>query len=128
MILGIGSDIVDVGRIQHLLDAHGQRFLDRVFSREEQAYCMAQPVPAINLAARFAAKEAALKALGTGLSGGMRWTDVAVERSATGAPALVFSGKAAGLAAARNVTHTHVSLSHTDRQALAFTVLETRAL
>lgn len=117
-IIGLGLDLVEVARIARLIERHGERVLARVFTDAERAYCEGSRRRFEHFAARFAAKEAALKALGTGRSGDLRWTDVGVLRDA-GAPCLVVVGEAARVAAARGITSWHVSLTHTDTHAAA---------
>ena len=94
MIIGIGVDIVDMRRIEHLLKVYGDHFTHKVFTQEERAYAMTKVHPARAYANRFAAKEAALKALGTGKKGGIGWKDVEVLRASSGAPSLCFYGEA----------------------------------
>ena len=87
MIVGSGIDIVEIGRIQQSMDRHGKRFLDRVFTAAEQAYCLSKRNSAESLAARFAAKEAGAKALGTGITHGVNWLEIEVAREPSGRPA-----------------------------------------
>ncbi len=118
--LGHGIDLVETARIGELIERHGDRFLQRVFTETERAYARANPVRETeHLAARFAAKEAALKALGTGWSQGIAWTDVQVLRMPSGEPKLSVSGMAAELARQRGITGWMVSLSHTKDHAIA---------
>ncbi len=124
MILGIGIDLVEISRIADALDRYGERFLARVFTHEERLWCAASRNPAPSLAARFAAKEAAAKALGTGISAGIGWQHLAVHREAGQPPRMVFSGPAAERAAAMGVRQVHLSLTHTDRQAQAMVLLD----
>lgn len=124
MIVGIGVDITEVSRIQKVLAAHGERFLKRVFTTEEIRYCTSKANVAERLAARFAAKEAGMKALGTGLRGGITWKDIEVARAPGRRPELRFSGKAAQVAANLGCKKTHLSLSHTADQAIAQVILE----
>jgi len=124
MILGTGVDITEVPRIQRMLTVYGERFLKRVFTFEEIRYCTGKVNTAERLAARFAAKEAALKALGTGLRGGITWKDVEVVRLPGQRPQLRFHGKAAQIADALGSKRTHLSLSHTADQAIAHVILE----
>jgi holo-[acyl-carrier protein] synthase len=125
MIVGHGIDLVAVSRVQRLLDEHPDRFASRCFTPAEQAYCDGQARRrAEHYAARFAAKEAAVKALGSGVRGGVQWTDVEVVREPTGRPTLVLAGRAAELAASAGVGRSWVSLSHTDGHAIASVVLE----
>lgn len=124
MIVGTGIDIAEVERIQQALDRFGQRFLKRVFTPEEVRYCTARHNVAERLAARFAAKEAGMKAIGTGLRHGVTWQDVEVVRQPGGRPMLRFSGRAADVAASLGCRRTHLSLSHTAAQAIAHVILE----
>lgn len=124
MILGTGVDIVEVARFRRALERQGERLLRRLFTEGEINYCSSsEPHRAARLAARFAAKEAALKAMGLGLRG-VRWTDVEVRRDAAGRPSLHFSGRLAALAAAKGATRFHLSLSHTQEYAIAQVVVE----
>lgn len=124
MILGSGVDIVEVGRVRALLERQKTRFSERVFTPEEQVYCNAHRDPAPHYAARFAAKEAFLKALGTGWSNGIRWVDVEIRREAGKAPVIKVHGQAAALATQMQVRAIHVSLSHSDENAVATVILE----
>lgn len=121
-IVGVGLDLVEVERIRRLIERHGERVLGRVFTEAERAYCDASRRRFEHYAARFAAKEAAFKALGTGRSGEIRWTDAGIVRAASGAPSLVVAGEAQRLAAARGVTAWQVSLTHTEAHAAAAVV------
>ena len=124
MIIGTGVDITEVPRIQQTLDRYGDRFLKRVFTAAEISYCAGKPNAAERLAARFAAKEAGMKALGTGLRGGIAWKDVEVTRLPGQRPRLLYHGRAAEIAAALGCKQTHLSLSHTGEQAIAHVILE----
>jgi holo-[acyl-carrier protein] synthase len=124
MIVGSGIDLVEIGRIQHSVDRFGARFLDRVFTRAEQAYCAGKRMSAESFAARFAAKEAAAKALGTGISRGVSWLELEVVREPGGRPALQFHGRAAQIAAGLGVSRSALSLTHTAALAMASVVLE----
>ena len=122
-VVGHGIDLVDVPRIAELLDRHGERFLLRVFTADEAAYATRRPKrAAMHLAARFAAKEAVLKALGTGRRHGIAWPEVAVVRRATGEPTVALTGVAAQVAADRGVRAWSLSLTHTDALAAASAV------
>lgn len=127
MILGVGADLVDVERLRAVLDRHGARFLARVFTATEQAGAATKADPAAFLAKRFAAKEAAAKALGTGIASGVSLTDIGVVDLGAGRPGLVFTGGAAArLAALAPPGHrgaAHLSLSDEPPHALAFVVL-----
>ncbi len=119
-ILGHGVDLVENARIARLLDDHGERFAERVFTESERAYADAGDRRRVErYAARFAAKEAAFKALGTGWRSGLSWQDIEVERNPLGQPTLVLRGGCAGRAASMGVTGWLVSLSHTDTHAIA---------
>jgi holo-[acyl-carrier protein] synthase len=118
-IQGIGIDIVEVERIREASRRWGARFEQRVYTQQELAYCGDSPTRYWRLAARFAAKEAALKALGTGLITGMRWQDVEVQANAVGKPELVLHGEVQRCAQERNINSTFVSMSHTNDYAVA---------
>jgi len=124
VIAGIGVDLVHVPRIRQAIERWQERFLERVFTAEEIAYARRRRDPAEHLAARFAAKEAALKALGTGLSMGVRWREVEVRRARGEPPRLALSGRTAALGAARGVRVLHVSLTHDGEYALAQVLAE----
>ncbi len=124
MIVGTGVDIVEVPRVAAAIERFGRRFLERVFTPEEIRYCESKRNRAERYAARFAAKEAALKALGTGWKRGVAWRDVEVGREPGGRPTLRFSGKAAEFAARLGAKHAALSLSHTAEQAIAQVILE----
>jgi holo-[acyl-carrier protein] synthase len=124
MIVGTGVDIAEVARIRAAVDRFGERFLKRVFTSEEVRYCTSKANTAERLAARFAAKEAGMKAIGTGLRGGVTWQDVEVVRFSGRRPELRFNGKAAEVAKSLGCKRTHLSLSHTKEQAIAYVILE----
>lgn len=124
MIVGVGTDLVEVERVEKAARRHGRRFLDRVFTPAEVAYCDALARPFESYAARFAAKEAFLKALGTDAREGICWHDMEVARRGRGRPELVLTGNARAAAGRRRVTGVHLSLSHTRGHATATVVLE----
>src|SRR6476620_8338094 len=124
MIVGTGVDVAEVKRIQAAVSRFGERFLKRVFTPAELRYCMAKPNATERLAARFAAKEAGMKAIGTGLRHGVTWQDVEVLRMPGQRPVLQFHGRAAAFAARLGCKRTHLSLSHTKDQAIAHVILE----
>ena|SRR3972149_2245434 len=126
MILGMGNDIFEVDRMKQELEQGGPEFRDRLFTVKEIAYCESKRYAAQHYAARFAAKEAFLKALSTGLRNGLSWKDIEVRHNADGAPELVLSGKAHELAAQRGIEKTFLSMSHTVALAMASVVLEGR--
>ncbi|NQT19914.1 MAG: holo-ACP synthase [Planctomycetes bacterium] len=122
MIIGIGVDIVDLDRIQGMIDRHGKRFLGRTFTDEEIAYCLSRKLPTQHFAARFAAKEAAFKAFGTGWRQGLGWKDVEVRVDQLGQPHIYLSGRAAAMARDMGITDMLVSLSHCTCHAIAHVV------
>lgn len=124
MIVGIGVDIVDIRRVRAVLERRGDRFVHRVFTSEEQDYCRAHRDPSPYFAARFAAKEALFKALGTGWARGVTWRDAEVQRQESGAPRLTLTGCARKLADERGAQRIHVSLSHAEEAAIAIVILE----
>ncbi len=124
MIVGTGVDICEVPRIKAATERFGQRFLRRVFTSEEARYCLGKPNAAERLAARFAAKEAGMKAIGTGLRHGITWQDLEVVRLPGQRPNLRFSGKAKEFADRLGCKRVHLSLSHTAEQAIAYVILE----
>ena len=124
MIVGTGVDVAEVARIRAAIERFGNRFLNRVFTSEELRYCTSKPNAAERLAARFAAKEAGMKAVGTGWRHGVTWHDLEVVRLPGGKPTLRLSGKVAEFAARLGCRQTHLSLTHTAEQAVAFVILE----
>src|SRR5262245_59214737 len=124
MIVGSGIDIAEVPRIAEAIARHGERFLRRVYTEGEQRYCDSKANRIERYAARFAAKEAAMKALGTGWNHGVRWRDVEVSRMPGGRPTIRFHGKAAEFAEKLGATNVALSLSHTVEQAIAYVILE----
>jgi holo-[acyl-carrier protein] synthase len=124
MIAGMGVDIVDIRRVRGILERQGNRFVRRVFTVAEQDYCRAHRDPAPYFAARFAAKEALFKALGTGWTRGVTWCDAEVRREESGAPRLMISGRAQELAEELGTRTVHVSLSHSEETAIAVVILE----
>ena len=124
MIVGTGVDITEVERIEAAVKRFGDRFLKRVFTPAEVRYCLGKPNSAERLAARFAAKEAGMKAIGTGLRHGVTWQDVEVLRLPGQRPVLAFHGKAAEFEKRLGCKRTHLSLSHTADQAIAHVILE----
>ncbi len=124
MIIGSGIDMVEIVRIQHSVDRYGRRFLDRVFTKNEQAYCLRKRNAAESFAARFAAKEAGAKALGTGISYGVSWLEIEVVREPSGRPTLQFHGRAKEIAGRMGMVHAALSITHTAELAAASVVLE----
>ncbi len=124
MIVGSGIDLIEIERIQQSMDRYGQRFLGRVYTAREQAYCLRKRKAAESFAARFAAKEAAAKALGTGISQGVSWVEIEVAREPGGRPTLRFHGRAAEFAARLGAGRVALSITHTATLAMASVVLE----
>lgn len=124
MIVGTGIDIAEVHRIRQSIERFGARFLERIFTEAEMRYCDSKANRTERYAARFAAKEAAMKALGTGWNYGVRWRDCEVARQPGGRPTMHFHGKAGEFAAKLGVKNTALSISHTEEQAIAQVILE----
>jgi holo-[acyl-carrier protein] synthase len=124
MIVGTGIDITEVPRIRQSIERFGDRFLHRIFTESERRYCDSKANRVERYAARFAAKEAAMKALGTGWNNGVRWRDCEVTRLPGGRPTLAFHGTAAEVAAKLGVKNSSLSLTHTAEQAMAQVILE----
>jgi len=125
MVIGIGVDIVDIARLERALAQHGDRFRDRVFTPREIAYCEIVARKAERYATRFAAKEAARKAIGAATPvRALSWHDIEIISSTEGAPQLEFHGYAAELIKQLKALRAHLSLSHATQQAVAFVVLE----
>lgn len=124
MIVGTGIDIAEVNRIAASIERFGKRFTERVFTPDEIRYCESKANKAERYAARFAAKEAGMKAIGTGWKHGVRWQDVEVKRLPGGRPAVVFSGRAAEFFDKLGATDAHLSLTHTAELAMAQVILE----
>jgi holo-[acyl-carrier protein] synthase len=124
MIVGTGIDIAEVPRIRRAIERFGDRFLHRIFTAGEMRYCDSKANRMERYAARFAAKEAAMKALGTGWNHGVRWRDCEVTRMPGGRPTIVFHGVAAEFAARLGVKNAALSISHTTEQAIAQVILE----
>src|SRR5436305_12787322 len=111
-VLGIGVDLIEVERIQHSLDRFGERFMKRVFTDGEIAYCQSMKYPARHFAARFAAKEAVAKAFGTGIGKAMGWRDIDIHKKRSGEPFIDLGGSGKSLADERNIRAVWISLSH----------------
>jgi holo-[acyl-carrier protein] synthase len=122
MIIGIGVDLVKISRIERAGNGH-PGFLERVFTQKERDYCDRQKYPAQHYAARFASKEAVLKAFGTGMSSGMKWTDIEVLHGEGGGPIVNLTGTARDLADLRGIRQVLLSYSHDEGYAVAQAVL-----
>lgn len=125
MIAGTGTDLMEIDRIRASIARYGERFLRRIYTPGEIAYCARKKNSEESYAARFAAKEAAAKALGTGISQGVSWLEIEVLRAPSGRPSLVFHGRAADRAASMCVNNASLSLTHSRELALAVVILET---
>jgi holo-[acyl-carrier protein] synthase len=124
-VIGHGIDIVETARIAKLIEAHGQHFLNRVFTPAEQQYCNASKKRSTeHYAGRFAAKEAVLKVLGTGWRGQIAWTDIEIIKDPSGQPHIHLTGECARLAGEKGITHWHLSISHIDTHATASAIGE----
>ena len=124
MIVGLGLDIAEVDRMEAAIGRHGAPFLERLFTPQEVAYCESHKNRFERYAARFAAKEAAMKALGTGWHGGVRWRDIEVTNEASGRPTLHLEGVAAEFADRLGVKTISLSITHSGNLALAQVIFE----
>ena len=124
MIIGMGVDIAEVDRIRGAIERHGEVFLRRLYTQRERDYCEQFRNKYERYAGRFAAKEAGMKALGTGWRRGVRWVDLEVVREASGRPTLALAGEAAKIAGRLGVKHIALSITHTENQALAQVIFE----
>ncbi|MDP6538415.1 MAG: holo-ACP synthase [Planctomycetota bacterium] len=123
-IVSIGTDLVAVDRVSEAIERRGERFLRRVFTDGERAFCEAKARPATHYAGRFAVKEAVMKALGTGWTGGVRWAEIEVVRPGNEAPTLVLHGETARIAEELGIARVWISISHDRDLALAMAVAE----
>jgi holo-[acyl-carrier protein] synthase len=124
VIVGIGTDLAEVHRIREAIERHGQRFIERIFTPAEIAYVERKANRFERYAARFAAKEAGMKAIGTGWRRGVRWQDFEVKNLPSGKPTLALHGVAAEIAEKSGVRNVALSLTHTTEQAMAVVILE----
>jgi len=124
MVVGTGIDICEVARLRKSIERFGRRFIDRIYTPREIAYVERKANRYERYAARFAAKEAGMKAIGTGWRGGIRWQDFEVANLASGKPTLALYGVAAKVAERLGVTNISLSLTHTAEQGMAFVILE----
>ena len=121
MIKGIGTDIIEISRIKNVIEKRPEGFCDRFFTEEEKQYCQLMKDPYPHYAVRFAAKEAVVKALGTGFRG-MKFTDVEVTRDKAGKPSVQLHGKALEIARGKEIIKIELSLSHSKDSAVAFAI------
>jgi holo-[acyl-carrier protein] synthase len=124
MIIGMGIDVAEVSRIREVIESQTERFLRRVYTPDEVAYCEQFKNKFERYAGRFAAKEAAMKALGTGWSRGVRWVDVEIVRQRGGRPTISLKGEAKNIADRLGVKNIAVSITHTAEQAFAQVIFE----
>jgi holo-[acyl-carrier protein] synthase len=124
MIVGMGIDVAEVSRIREVIESQTERFLRRVYTPDEVAYCEQFKNKFERYAGRFAAKEAAMKALGTGWSRGVRWVDVEIVRQRGGRPTISLKGEAKNIADRLGVKNIAVSITHTAEQAFAQVIFE----
>lgn len=124
MILGTGVDLAEVARIQASIERYGQRFIERIFTEREIAYVERKANKYERYAARFAAKEAGMKAIGTGWSSGVKWKDLEVANLPSGRPTLALHGAAGEIATRMGVKVVHLSMTHTADHAMAWVLLE----
>ncbi len=124
MIIGTGIDVVNIDRMEGVMKRWGDAFLHRLFTEQEIAFCQKNIRPSTGFAARFAAKEAFLKAIGLGLRGGIQWIDIEVRNDALGKPLLFFHGKVPEVLTALHVKKSFLTLSHEHPYAVAHVLLE----
>jgi len=124
MIVGTGVDIVEVARVDRLLEKHSPKFEDKIFTRDEILYCRSKADPGIHFAARFAAKEAVMKCLGTGMDKGIAFSDIEVTREDTGQPTIKLHGKGKELFTRLKIKTIHISLAHEKKYAIAQAIAE----
>src|ERR1700729_3575014 len=127
MVIGMGTDLIETRRVQESIDRFGERFLERIFTAGEIAYCTRKKNAAESFAARFAAKEAGAKALGTGISRGVSWREFEVRREPSGGPTLHVTGRAREMADTIGVKRMQLSLTHSRDLAMAVVVAEDEA-
>ena len=123
ILIGLGTDIIEVARVRGVLERQGERFLQRVFTDEERAYCSSLAHPYPHYAARFAAKEAVSKAFSTGIGGDLGWRSVSIYHGERHQPLVRLDEKGAALLRHVGATHVHISLSHTETVAMAVAAL-----
>jgi len=126
-VFGIGIDVVEVGRIASSLAEFGDRFVSRIFTEKERLYCIDKAKPELHFAARFAAKEAVAKALGTGIGKEVGWLDMEVVRGENGEPTMQLSGRALAFCEAMGISEIKISLTHAREYAAANAVALCRA-
>lgn len=124
MIKGIGVDTIELERIGRVFEEYNERFLNRIYAPEERAYSLEYKDPVPRLAARFAAKEACMKALGTGWNRGVRWKDIVVVNNRMGKPEMKLAGRAKEFFDKLSADHIHLSITHSREHATAIVIFE----
>ena len=125
MISGIGIDLIEVRRIREAIDKYGDRFVNRIYTTVEIEYCSTKKSAALHYAGRFAAKEAAFKAMERGWGGDISWKEIEIHNEPSGAPRVIFYGKALELIQQKKIVRAHVTISHIEEHATAVVILET---
>ena len=126
-VIGIGTDITEVARIRTMLDKHGDIFLNRVFTQSEQDYCLPRKAADQHLAGRWAAKESILKAIGTGWTKGIGWTEIEIISQPGGKPKVELHGRAAEVCQELGIDEVLISISHVKDTAIAFAIAQGKA-
>lgn len=124
MIVGTGVDLIEIERVRAAHEKHGKRFIERLFTQAEAAYCLKKKDPYPSLAGRFAAKEAVIKAFSHGFGGRWKWTQIEVVREMSGKPSLKFTGILEKLRVERGIDRVHLSIAHSKRDATANVIFE----
>jgi holo-[acyl-carrier protein] synthase len=124
MIIGTGVDIIEVARIDRLLEKHSPRFEEKIFTPDEVLYCKSKAIPGIHFAARFAAKEAVMKCLGTGMDKGIAFNEIEVTHENSGQPIIKLHGKGKEHSTRLKIKTIHISLSHEKKYAIAQAIAE----
>lgn len=127
MIVGTGVDLIEIDRVKKAHEKHGERFIERLFTKAEAAYCLKKKDPYPSLAGRFAAKEAVIKAFSHGFGGRWKWTQIEVVRAQSGKPSLKFTGIMEQLRLERGIDRVHLSIAHSKRDATANVIFESTA-
>ena len=125
MIVGLGVDLIEIDRVKRAYLRHGQRFIDRLFTKGEALYCLQKKDPFPSLAGRFAAKEAVIKAFGHGFGGRWKWIQIEVVRQPGGKPQLKLAGIMEELRSSRQIDRMHLTIAHSKRDATATVIFET---
>ena len=124
MIFGTGIDIIEINRIKQSIKKYSNRFEQKVFTQKEVDYCYSQADPAKHFAARFSVKEAVLKCFGTGMTGGILWKDIEVDKQGSGQPIINLYGKGKLLFSQLKLKHIHISITHDKNYAVAHAIAE----